>query len=62
MYARYIEQQFDVQMSVNDCALNEFIYTLFYADLLYIEITNDHITTTTLSALIGNSLKKTFGS
>ena len=61
LHAKFYEQLYDMQLAVNDCSINELIYTLYTADLLHINIASPRINTNLLSLLVGRSLKKTFG-
>lgn len=52
---------FDLQIAINDCTLNELIFTLWSADLLSIPIKSQKITTTLLKKLISKDIEKKFG-
>ena len=57
------DRKFDLQLAINDCTLNELIFTLTENGLLNITLTNAKlITTDNLALLLGNKLKKHVGS
>ena len=61
MYARYIDNSFDLQMAVNDCAFNELVFTLYSAGLLHLPIRGGPINTSYLALLVGTDLIREFG-
>ena len=62
LHAKYIQTQFDLQVAFNDCAVNEFIFTMYEAGLLYIPIESKKLTTTFLTKFVGSDLVTQFGS
>ncbi len=55
------EKLFDLQLALNDCTINELIFTLWSADLLHIPIRSPKITTTLLKTFISPDIVKKFG-
>ena len=52
---------FDAQIAINDCSVNELLYSLYGADLLHLKIENPKVTTTLLRALLGKDIITVFG-
>ena len=50
-----------MQVSINDCTINELIFTLYNADLLDISVTSDLFTTSFVAILVGSDLTNKFG-
>ena len=62
LHAKYEKDDFDVQVSINDCTVNEFIFTLYHTGLLKLPVQSKKLLTTdTLSHLVGNDLIDKFG-
>lgn len=51
-----------MQIAINDCAINEFIFTLYHTGLLTVPIHSDKLTTDFLQLLVGPDLVTQFGS
>ena len=55
-------QLYDLQIAINDCTINEFIFTLYSAGLTSLPpIKSDKITTRQLKKLVGKGIVTTFG-
>ena len=61
MYSKVTNLMFDAQIAINDCSVNELLYSLYGADLLHLKIENPKVTTTLLRALLGKDIITVFG-
>lgn len=56
-----LDKGFDAQAVINDCTLNEALYSLYQAGLMSITLQGNMINTSELSILLGSGLKRKFG-
>lgn len=55
-------QLYDLQIAINDCTINEFLFTLYSAGLTALPpIKSDKITTSQLKRIVGKGIETTFG-
>lgn len=61
MHIKVSQQKFDTQIAINDCTVNELIFSIYEAGLLNITIKNPKLTTSELKLLLGKGIVDTFG-
>ena len=61
MHVKIGDESFAIETAVNDCTVNELLFTLYEAGLLQIPLVNERIDTSLISLMIGHNVVKVFG-
>ena len=62
LHAKFMERLFDIHIAVNDCSVNEFIFTLYEAGMLSLPVKSAKLDTSLVGLLVGPDLVRQFGS
>ena len=58
LHAKFMERLFDIQIAVNDCSVNELIFSLYEAGVLALPVKSKLLTTNLLGLLVGHDIVK----